>query len=145
MKIVAKNKNLRNYHQASEFIECGVVLKGSEIKSIRENGMDIKNAYLTFFDCEAFMIGSHIPKYELATHINHEPEAKRKLLLHKKQIIKLEHRKKAEGLTYVVASAYFKNSNILKISIAIVKGIKKSDKRETEKKKEHKKELKKYF
>jgi SsrA-binding protein len=81
----------------------------------------------------------------LATHVNHDPNDKRKLLLNKKEILKLKHKKKAENLTYVAASVYFTKKNLLKVSIAVVKGIRKQDKREHEKSKEHKKELKKYY
>ncbi len=144
MKIITKNKNLRNYERASEFIEAGIVLKGSEIKSIRTNGMELKNAYITFFDNEAFLIGAHIPPYKWATIEQHEPDAKRKLLLNKNEILKMQQKRKTQGVTYIAASAYLTNKNILKISIAVVKGVKKKDKRQLEKNKEHKKELKKY-
>ncbi len=144
MKIITKNKNLRNYERASEFIEAGIILKGSEIKSIRSNGMELKNAYITFTDNEAFLIGSHISPYKWATIEQHDPDAKRKLLLNKREILRMQHQRKTQGVTYIAASAYLTNKNILKISIAVVKGVKKKDKRQIEKNKEHKKELKKY-
>ena len=113
-------------------IEAGIVLKGSEIKSIREGKVNIADSYAVEKNREIVLINSHIASYSQASYSNHQPTDERKLLLNKKEINRLIGKMQREGFTLVPTKMYFKKGKA-KIEIAVAKGKKKYDKRATKK------------
>ena len=118
-----------------DLIEAGIVLKGSEIKSIRDGKVNIADAYAVEKKGEIVLINSHIASYKQASYSNHSPMDERKLLLNKREINKLIGRMQRDGFTLVPTRMYFKKGKA-KIEIAVAKGKKKYDKRATEKNKD---------
>lgn len=136
-KTIAQNRKTRyNYTIGDEF-EAGIVLIGSEVKSLRLGHCSIAESYISIEDGEAFLINAHIDLYEhRSMFIEQEPRRKRKLLLHKREIKKLLAKSQKEGYTIISLSMYFNNSGKVKIKIATAKGKKNYDKRETEKRRD---------
>ena len=130
-----KNKKAYFDYTILKEIEVGISLVGSEIKSVRNGSIDLKDSYVVFKDNEAYALNIYIAKYEEANNFNHDERRSRKLLLHKKEIKKLKEFKEQEGISIIPLKAYFKKSN-LKILIGICKGKKLYDKRETIKKRD---------
>ena len=128
MEIV--NRRARHDYFIEEEIECGIVLKGTEIKSIRKGSCNFKDSYAIIRKNEIYIINMFISHYEQGNIFNHDETRKRKLLLHKKEIIKLDNKIKLEGYTLVPLKLYFKK-NIAKILLGVCKGKKNYDKRET--------------
>ena len=143
IKLIASNKKAYYEYFLSDFIEVGLVLQGSEIKSLRYNGCSLKDSYITIKNGEAFILGMHIAPYEKGSVFNHEATRTRKLLLHKKEIIKLFSRVKEKGFTIVCTKVYFSKGRA-KAEIALAKGKALYDKRETQKKKDIDRENEKY-
>ena len=119
------------YHLTDKY-EAGIILKGSEVKSIREGKVNIAESYAVEKDGEIVLLNSHIPAYKQASYTNHNPTDERKLLLNKKEISKLIGKINREGLTLIPTKMYFKKGKA-KIQIAVAKGKKKFDKRQTKK------------
>lgn len=143
MKILANNKKVAHDYYILEKYECGIVLTGTEIKSIRLGKFSIKEAYVKITsNFEAFIVGMHIAKYEQGNIFNHKEIRNRSLLLHKREIIKLSQKLKLEGLTLVPTMVYL-NEGLCKLEIALCKGKKLYDKRESEKEKDASKRLEK--
>ena len=136
MKIIAKNKKAFFDYHILEKYEAGIVLLGSEVKSIRANRVNLKDSFIKIIKGEAFLFNAHI-SYLQTTHSYFKPNEKRerKLLLHRKQIDKLLGKISQEGLTLVPLSLYFNHKNKAKLEIALVKGKNLHDKRETMKRK----------
>lgn len=132
--IVAQNRKARFDYHLEEITEAGIVLLGSEVKSLREGKASISDAYAAEQDGEIYMLNAHIAEYKNSANFNHDPSRPRKLLLHSKQIKKLIGKLKIKGLTLVVLSIYFNRKNVAKAEIALAKGKTLYDKRETEKK-----------
>ncbi len=135
-----KNKKAYFDYTILKEIEAGISLVGSEIKSVRNGSIDLKDSYVVFKDNEAYALNIYIAKYEEANNFNHDERRSRKLLLHKKEINKLKEFREQEGISIIPLKAYFKNSN-LKILIGICKGKKLFDKRESIKKRDLEREL----
>lgn len=127
-KVIAQNKKARHDYLIEDVYEAGLVLTGSEVKSLREGRASLVDGYAQIRDGEAFLHGVHIPEYTQATWTNHEPRRVRKLLLHRAEIAKLVHKTRESGLTLVPLSLYFKDGNA-KVEIAVAKGKKSYDKR----------------
>ena len=125
-----------------EEIECGISLLGTEIKSIRNSKCNIKDSYAVIRNNEVNLLNMHINEYKEGNIFNHDETRSRELLLHKKEILKLQQKVKLDGLTLVATKAYFKGS-LLKIEIALGKGKKLQDKRETIKAREEKRNIEK--
>ena len=123
-----------NYFVEDE-IEAGIVLQGTEIKSIRNSSANIKDSYIRIKNNEAYIINMYIAKYETSSVFNHDEYRERKLLLHKKEINKLKDKIAIDGYTLIPLSIYIKNSHA-KVKIGICKGKKTYDKRESIKKKD---------
>lgn len=140
MKLIVRNKKAHYNYFLDSFIEVGIELKGTEVKSIYLGNVRIDDAYITFHKNEAYIINMHIAKYEFGNIWNLETDRKRKLLLHKKEIVKLEHLIKKDSLTIVPTKIYFKNGKI-KLEIATGKGKKLFDKREVIKKRDSNREV----
>lgn len=141
IKIIANNKSAYHDYFIEEELECGIVLVGTEIKSIRQGQVSIKEAYCEVQQGDLIIIGMHITPYAFGNIFNHQEKRERKLLAHKKEIRKFEQKVKLEGLTMVPLSIYFKGG-LCKINIALCKGKKKYDKREDMKKTDAKKQIK---
>ena len=128
----------------NELLESGIVLKGSEIKSVRSGKVNIAESYAVEKDGEIFLINSHIPIYKQASYSNHNPYKERKLLFSKKEIKKLIGKINQEGFTLIPTKMYFKKGKA-KLEIAIAKGKKHFDKRHAKKTREWNREKARYF
>ena len=133
-KVVADNRKARFNYAIGEVFEAGIVLTGSEVKSMRAGKTSIAESYATSRDGELWLLNSNISEYKQAGRFNHEPKRPRKLLLHQRQINKLIGAVEREGMTVVPLKIYFNAKGRAKIEIALARGKKLHDKRETEKK-----------
>ena len=134
MKDIAVNKKAYHDYLIEDKYEAGIVLTGSEIKSIRAGKVSLKEAYVSFVRGEAFLKDMHIAIYKEATYNNHEETRDRKLLLHKREIAKLFSRCKVQGYTCIPLKLYFKEGRV-QAEIALAKGKTLYDKRESDRKK----------
>jgi len=137
---VAKNKRARFDYQILETFEAGLVLRGTEVKSLRSGKANISDAYGIVRDGEVFLLNAHIQPYESRGYANHEPTGTRKLLLHRKEIRRLIGAVERQGLTLIPLELYFKKG-VAKIALALAKGKKMHDKRETEKQRDAQREM----
>lgn len=130
-KNIANNKRARFDYQFVEVIEAGIMLMGSELKSIRIGKVSINEAYAGEMDNSIYLFNANISEYPQAKFFNHEPKRPRKLLLHKRQENKLLGALRKKGLTIVPVSMYFNEKGRVKVEIALAQGKKNHDKRET--------------
>lgn len=137
-----KNKKASFEYFIEEEIECGIVLKGTEVKSIRNGQANIKDCYAVIKNSEVFLLNMYISKYNDASVFNHEERRTRKLLLNKKEILKLRQKIEISGYTLVPIKLYFKGNNV-KILLGVCKGKKNYDKRNSLKEKDIKREIEK--
>jgi len=144
LKIISNNRKAGFNYFFKEFYEAGIVLKSSEIKSIRSGKVNISDAYAYDHNGEIFLVNSHISSYKESSYNDHEPLRNRKLLLNKKEINKLIGKINREGLTLIPTKLYFKKGKA-KIEIAVAKGKKEYDKRHTKKTKDWNREKARYF
>jgi len=128
-KAIATNRKARHDYSIVDTYECGVVLMGTEVKSLRAGRASLVDAFATVDDGEVWLRGLHITEYEMGTWTNHEPRRNRKLLLHKAEILKLIGKTKESGLSLVPLSMYFKDGKV-KVELALAKGKKTWDKRQ---------------
>jgi SsrA-binding protein len=129
-KIIAKNKKARFEYEILETYEAGIVLKGTEVKSLRQGNVHFLDSYVSVNNGEAFINSLNIAEYKYGNIQNHDPTRERKLLLHKKEIKKLESKVQEKGLTLIPLSIYFKNGKV-KIEIGVCRGKKLYDKRKS--------------
>ena len=144
LKIVTINRKASFNYFFKDIIEAGIVLKGSEIKSVRSGKINIAESYAVEKNGEIFLVNSHIPIYKQASFSNHNPYAERKLLFNKKEINKLIGKMNEDGFTLVPTKMYFKRGRA-KIEIAVAKGKKQFDKRYAKKTKDWNREKARYF
>ena len=144
LKIISNNRKARFNYFFDEFVEAGIVLKGSEVKSLRSGKANISESYAFDMNGEIFLINSHIPSYKESSYNDHDPNRNRKLLLNKKEINKLMGRINKEGYTLIPTKLYFKKGKA-KIEIAVAKGKKQHDKRQVKKKREWNRENARFF
>ncbi len=144
LKIICLNRKASFNYFFNDIIEAGIVLKGSEIKSVRSGKVNIAESYAVEKNGEIFLINSHIPIYKEASFSNHNPYDDRKLLFHKKEINKLIGKVNQEGFTLIPTKMYFKKGKA-KIEIAVAKGKKQHDKRQTKKTRDWNREKARYF
>ena len=142
--IVIKNRKASFNYQFLDTYICGMSLKGTEIKSIRQLKVSLQEAYCVVDRAEVFIKGMHIAQYEQGGHYNHDPVRLRKLLLTKQEIRKIINKLKDKGLTLIPVKLFVNERGLAKLEIAVAKGKKLHDKREDIKKKDMAKELKKY-
>lgn len=128
-KLIGQNKKARHLYELLEFLEAGMQLTGSEVKSLRAGKVAFKDAYVEFSGGEAFLVGLHIAPYENAGYSQHEPERRRKLLLHSREIAAWTARVEQKGLTVVPTRMYFSKGKA-KVEIALARGKKLFDRRE---------------
>ena len=143
LKIICLNRKASFNYFFEDLLEAGIVLKGSEIKSIREGKVNIADSYAIEKNGELILINSHIASYKQASYSNHKPLDNRKLLLNKKEINKLIGKIQREGLTIVPTKMYFKKGKA-KIELAVAKGKKQYDKRATKKNRDWSREKARY-
>ena len=143
IKLIASNKKAHYEYFLSDFLECGIELKGTDIKSLMINGGSLIESYVIIKNGQAFILGMNIPQYEQGNIFNHEPMRTRKLLLHKQEINKLHRKVQEKGFTIAATKLYIRNGKA-KVEIALAKGKKLYDKRETEKAKSIKREIEKH-
>lgn len=129
MKTIAQNKKAFHDYEILDKFEAGIALAGSEVKSIRAGRISLKDAFVEIHDNEAFLLRCHISPYLQANIFNHEPERKRKLLLHGREIHRLDQKVKARGFSIVPLQVFLTDKGLVKVEIALVRG-----KREYEKK-----------
>lgn len=134
-KLIASNRKAFHDYFILQKVEAGIALTGTEVKSLREGRANLKDSYVNFEGSEAYLVGTHISPYSHGNLQNHDPERRRKLLLHRREIDKLQVQVVEKGLTIVPLRLYFKNGKV-KAEIAVVRGKKLYDKRETEKRRE---------
>jgi len=144
LKIVSNNRKARFNYFFNEFYEAGIVLKGSEVKSLREGKANISESYAIDDGSEIFLLNSHIPSYKESSYNNHDPKRNRKLLLNSREIKKLIGRVNQEGYTLIPTKLYFKKGKA-KVEIAVAKGKKYHDKRQAIKKRDWNREKARYF
>lgn len=128
-KVVATNRKARHDYTIEDTYEAGIVLSGTEVKSLRQGRASLVDGYAFIDGGELWLDAVHIPEYTEGTWTNHTPRRKRKLLLHKAQIIKISHRTKEGGYTLVPLSIYFKDGRA-KVELAVAKGKREYDKRQ---------------
>ncbi|WP_026104962.1 SsrA-binding protein SmpB [Halalkalibacterium ligniniphilum] len=139
-KVIAQNKKARHDYFIEETFEAGMVLQGTEIKSIRAGRMNLKDSFARVKNGEVYLHNAHISEYEQGNRYNHDPVRARKLLLHKKQINQLIGQTQQKGYSIVPLKVYIKNG-FAKILIGLAKGKKNFDKRETLRQKDAKREV----
>ena len=144
LKIICNNRKAKFNYFFNEFFEAGIVLKASEVKSLRDGKANISEAYATDESGEIFLLNSHIPSYKESSYNNHDPKRNRKLLLKKREINKLIGKINREGLTLIPTKLYFKRGKA-KIEIAVAKGKKQYDKRHSKKKRDWERERARFF
>jgi SsrA-binding protein len=129
-KLIAQNKKARHDYAIEDVMECGLVLTGTEVKSLRAGRASLVDAYAVVKDGEVWLHNAHIPEYTQGTWTNHTPRRTRKLLLHREQIVKLAAKTKESGLALVPLQLYFSDGRA-KVEIALARGKKAYDKRQT--------------
>ncbi len=144
LKIICLNRKASFNYFFEDLYEAGLILKGSEIKSVRNGKVNIAEAYAIERDGELYLINSHISSYKQANLLNHNPIDERKLLLNKKEINKLIGKMQREGFTLIPTKMYFKKGKA-KIEIAVAKGKKQYDKRQAIKRKDWNRDKARYF
>ena len=144
LKIICLNRKASFNYFFEDLLEAGIVLKGSEIKSLRVGKANISESYAVDDKGEIFLVNSHIPMYKESSYTNHEPKRNRKLLLNKREINKLIGRINREGYTLIPTKLYFKKGKA-KVEIAVAKGKREYDKRQTKKKRDWNREKARYF
>lgn len=141
MKIIAKNKKAYYNYEILESYEAGVSLVGSEVKSIREGRISLKESYAEIKDNETFLINCHVSPYESASQFNHKPLRERKLLLHRREIKRLTGKIKEKGLTLIPTKVLINDKGRVKIEISLAKGKRTYQKREAIRERDREREM----
>jgi SsrA-binding protein len=131
-KLIAENRRARYDYFLDDFVECGIMLTGTEVKSLRVGRANIAESYAAVENGGIYLINADIPPYTGGNRFNHEPRRPRKLLLHRKQIDKLAQSVQREGLTLIPTKLYWNDKGLAKLEIGVAKGKKLHDKRATE-------------
>jgi SsrA-binding protein len=140
IKVIATNRKARHEYQFHDTYEAGLVLLGSEIKSIRAGRVSLREGYVTFEDNEAWLVDVHIAQYDPASQQNHDPKRRRKLLLHRREIDRLRSRVQERGFTIVPTKLYLKDGRA-KVEIALARGKRQYDKRQAIAKRDSKRQV----
>jgi SsrA-binding protein len=135
-KLIAENRKARHNYFIEDTLECGIVLEGSEVKSLREGQANLAESYATVEGAELFLINAYIAPYRQAKTFSHEEKRRRKLLASKRELSRLWNGVGREGMTLVPLKLYFNERGRAKLLIGLAKGKKMADKRETEKKRD---------
>ena len=129
-KTVAQNRKARHDYFILEAFECGIVLTGTEIKSIRAGNLNLKDSYASIENGELWLFGVHVSPYEKSSYVKYDPERDRKLLVHKRELIRLRNKIREKGLTLVPLSVYIKDGRRAKVELGLAKGKTTHDKRD---------------
>jgi len=140
-KTISENRKARHEYEILDTLECGMILQGSEVKSLRAGKVSLEEAYGRVKDDGVWLVGCEIPEYTQATIWNHAPKRPRKLLVHKRELLKFANRAKEKGLTLVPLKLYFTERGFAKVLLGLGKGKKLHDKRETMKKADMKRDI----
>ncbi len=135
-KVIAENRRARFDYAIEDDLECGILLEGSEVKSLRSGGANIAESYATVEDGELWLVNSYVAPYEQAKTFRHEERRRRKLLVSRKQLSDLWNATQRKGMTLVPIVMYFNHKGLAKLKIGIAKGKKNVDKRETQAKRD---------
>jgi len=139
-KLIADNRKARFDYHLEDRVETGIILVGTEVKSLRQGKLNLTDAYCLVTKGEMWIVDANISPYSHGTHANHDPVRRRKLLLHKHEIYKLQQRVREKGLTLIPTRVYFKKG-LVKVEIALAKGKKQFDKRESIKQRDTQRDL----
>lgn len=139
-KIITTNRKARHNFFVADSFEAGVVLLGSEVKSLRDGRISLTDSYARFDGRELWLVKAHINPYPNATHVNHEPERPRKLLMHRYELRRLQGKVQEAGYTLIPLKLYFKNG-VVKVEIGLCKGKKMHDKRDELRRKDHARDI----
>ena len=131
-KYVALNRRARHDYLIEDTLEAGLVLHGTEVKSLRQGGASIAEAYADVQAGELFLVNANIPEYKASAHFNHQPRRPRKLLLHRKQVDRLLGAVKRDGVTIVPLALYFNERGRAKVELGLARGKRKADRRQAE-------------
>lgn len=142
-RLVASNRKARHDYELMARVEAGLVLVGSEVKSIRQNGADIRDGYARMQGGELWLYGVHIPPLPQASYQNHEPLRRRKCLVHKRELRKIRDALETKGLTMVPLSLHFLGVRV-KVELALARGRRKGDRRTAEREKEDRRRIREY-
>jgi SsrA-binding protein len=140
LKPICRNKRAFHEYNVFETLECGIVLTGTEVKSLREGHSSLEDAYAKLEDGELWLLGSDIPEYTMGNRMNHKPKRPRKLLLHRREIAKFAGKASERGYTLVPLRMYFKGGRA-KVEVAVARGKQQHDKREDQKTAEAQREI----
>jgi SsrA-binding protein len=141
MKVVATNKKAKFNYEILESIEAGISLLGTEVKSIREGGISLKESHAEIKGGEVFIVNCHISPYEAASRFNHNPRRERKLLLHRREIKRLIGKIQEKGLTLIPTKVFFNDKGRVKVEVSLAKGKRTYEKRQAIRERDHKREL----
>ena len=133
---IATNRKAHRDYEVLESLECGIELKGSEVKSLRAAKINLNDSFASFEGQEIFLYNAHISRYAQASYLNVDPDRQRKLLLHKKQLERINGKLTQKGLTLIPLKIYFNDRGFAKIELALCKGKKLYDKRQSVKRRE---------
>ena len=135
-KVIAENRKARYNFAIEDVFEAGLMLTGTEVKSLRNGKANVAESYASYEDGELWLINAHIPEYLQANRFNHEPRRRRKILMSKREIARLSQAVARDGMTMVPLKLYFNGRGIAKLELARAKGKQNHDKRETERKRD---------
>ncbi len=139
-EVITRNRKALHNYFVDDTYEAGIVLLGTEVKSLRDHKVQLVDAYARFEKGELWLLNAHISPYKQGTHTNHEPTRSRKLLLHKRQLRRLKIKADQAGFTLIPLSLYFRNG-VVKVELGLCRGKKQFDKRSSIKKREHAREI----
>jgi SsrA-binding protein len=131
-RFAALNRRARHDYLIEDTLEAGLVLHGTEVKSLRQGGASIAEAYADVQAGELFLVNANIPEYKASAHFNHQPRRPRKLLLHRKQVDRLLGAVRREGVTIVPLALYFNERGRAKVELGLARGKRKADRRQAE-------------
>ena len=140
VRIICRNRRAFHEYLIEDTLECGIVLTGTEVKSLREGAGGLEDAYAKIDDGEVWLIGSDIPEYSMGNRMNHKPKRPRKLLMHRREIAKFAGKASQRGFTLVPLRLYFKQGRA-KVELAVCRGKAVHDKREAQKKTDAQREI----
>ena len=135
-KIIAENRKARYNYEIIDTLEAGIMLTGTEVKSLREREANIAESYASHEDDAIYLINAYVPEYGQGNRNNHEPRRRRKLLMHKREIERMAAAVAKDGMTMIPLRLYFNPKGMAKLELALGRGKKNYDKRETEKKRD---------
>ncbi len=140
IKSICRNKRALHEYAVFDSLECGLVLTGTEVKSLREGTANLEDAYARIENGEVWLIGSDIPEYTMGNRMNHKPKRRRKLLLHRREIAKFAQKASQRGFTLVPLRMYFKEGRA-KVELAVARGKQQHDKRQDQKEAEAQRDI----